>query len=228
MIARSARCLRSLRPDQRGPLGLRLGFVSKDQDHVGLTLYNGVGRNRICMGTTARALLDPTTGERQPGGEVKLWDLKTLRKIRTLRNDVGDFQVIAFSREGRRIALAERETGDFTKPVAVFVWDVETGQDLFTLRGHSDRVTALAFSPDDRRLATSSRDRTVKLWDMATGEEVLTLRGHTAGVECVAWSPDGLRLVSGSIDWTARVWDATPLKPEAPQGAEPAPASERP
>jgi WD40 repeat protein len=161
---------------------------------------------------SASAPADPASDHYNPGGEVKLWDLETGREIRTLRRGVGVFQVLAFSPDGRRLALAEG--GPFTKSGEVLVWDVPTGQDVFILRGLSSIVLDLAFSPDGRRLASGSHDRTIKLWDMDTGDEVLTLRGHTAGIRSLAFSPDGRRLASGGIDWTARIWDASPLVEE--------------
>jgi WD40 repeat protein/tRNA A-37 threonylcarbamoyl transferase component Bud32 len=144
----------------------------------------------------------------KPGGEVKVWDVETGREIRTLRRETGVFQVLAFSPDASRLALAEG--GSFATSGEAHVWDVATGGDVFILRGHTSNVTGVVFSPDGKRLASSSIDRTIKLWDMATGEEVLTLRGHTSGVASLDFSADGHRLASGGIDWTARIWDARP------------------
>jgi WD40 repeat protein len=175
------------------------------------------------------ALGGPDDGAARPGGELKLWDIATGRELATPRRGIGVFRVLAFSPDGRRLVLSGGHGVDPDEGRhEAHIWDAETGAEVSILRGHTGIVQEVAFSPDGSRFASAAWDNTVKLWDGETGQEVFTFRGHTAGVNGVAFSPKGDRLVSGSIDWTARVWDATPLKPEAPQGAEPAPASERP
>jgi WD40 repeat protein len=159
------------------------------------------------------APLDSATGQEKPGRELKLWDVATGREIRTVRDPTWRYQFVAFSPDGRLIALFwGAEIGE---PETVRILDTATGSEVLRLRGHTSMVQCLAFSPDGKRIATGSGDLTIKLWDASTGQEILSLRGHTAAVISVAFSPDGHRLVSGSIDWTARVWDATPL-PETP------------
>src|SRR6185369_5948349 len=103
--------------------------------------------------------------------EVKVWDPETGGEVRTLRRGVGIFLRMAFSPDGRRIALTHGDMRPNTPPGEIAIWDVETGRDVFTLSGHATHVTALAFSPDGRRLASGGTDRTVKLWDLETGAE---------------------------------------------------------
>jgi WD40 repeat protein len=160
------------------------------------------------------ALLDSATGPLKPGHELKLWDVATGREIRTVRDPTWRYRQVAFSPDGRLIALFWMS--EIGEPETVRILDTTTGSEVLALRGHTSLVLCLAFSPDGKRIATGSGDLTIKLWDATTGQEVLTLRGHSAGATSVAFSPDGHRLVSGSIDWTARVWDATPLSETSP------------
>jgi WD40 repeat protein/tRNA A-37 threonylcarbamoyl transferase component Bud32 len=157
---------------------------------------------------------DSATGLLKPGHELKLWDVATGREIHTVRDPTWRYREVAFSPDGRLIALfLMSEIGE---PETARILDTTTGSEVLRLRGHTSMVCCLAFSPDGKRIATGSGDLTIKLWDASTGQEVLSLRGHTAAVISVAFSPDGHRLVSGSIDWTARVWDATPLPETSP------------
>jgi WD40 repeat protein len=138
----------------------------------------------------------------------------TGRETRTVRDPTWHYRHVAFSHDGRLIAVFWFPgIGD---PETMRILDTTTGGEVLALRGHTSVVLCLAFSPDGKRIATGSGDLTIKLWDTATGQEVLSLRGHSAGVTSVAFSPDGHRLVSGSIDRTARVWDATPLPEPSP------------
>ncbi len=134
-------------------------------------------------------------------GTVKLWDTTTRRVDRTLRPDPAGVRALAFSPDGRRLALAGEK--------AVQVWDATTGQLVHPLRGHDGWVVAVAFSPDGQRVASGSFDTTVIIWDTGTGRPIQTLRGHEGPVMGVAFSPDGRRLASASLDRAVKVWDLT-------------------
>jgi WD40 repeat protein len=126
----------------------------------------------------------------------------------TLRPRGGGADKMAFSPDGRHVALADWNE----QQAEVLVWDLTTGRPVRTLRGYHSLLGALTFSPEDgRRLVTGGEDGTVRLWDPFTGEEVLTLRGHLGRVERLLFTRDGQRLVSVGEDRTARVWDARPM-----------------
>ena len=57
---------------------------------------------------------------------------------------------VAFSPDGRTLALASREG-------TVQLWDVASGKTLAVLKGHSSAVRRVAFSPDGRTLASGAR-----------------------------------------------------------------------
>jgi WD40 repeat protein len=115
---------------------------------------------------------------------------------------------VAFSRDGHRLATADREP-------AVRLWNADTFQPIGApLKGHTGIVTSVAFSPDGHRLASASYDGTVRLWNADTGQPMgRPLVGHTHWVERVAFSPDGHRLASASRDRTIRLWNADTGQP---------------
>ena len=113
-----------------------------------------------------------------------------------------DFNVLAFSEDGRRLAVAA------DAPV-VPVWDTDTGRVVVELRTRGPRVTAVAFHPRGDRLLTASPDGTVHQWDLRTGREVEPpYERHEGEVRAVAYSPDGLRVASAGVDRTVRLWQA--------------------
>ena len=63
--------------------------------------------------------------------------------------DAGMVEDVAFSPDGKTLAMASREG-------TVQLWDVATGKLLETLKGHSSAVRAVVFSPDGRTLASGS------------------------------------------------------------------------
>jgi dipeptidyl aminopeptidase/acylaminoacyl peptidase len=122
---------------------------------------------------------------------------------------------VAFSKDGKQIALAREE-----KSVSVHDWP--SGKKRIVLEGHGARVWTGAFSPDGKLLASCTGEYAqplvpgeVKLWDLATGKEKATLDGHKGLVFGVTFSPDGKLLLSTSWDGTVKVWDVATGKEKA-------------
>jgi WD40 repeat protein len=147
--------------------------------------------------------------------EVRLFNSRTGKPIRTLKGFSGSIHAVAFSPDGRRLACGgNRSQNQFVLGGEVTLWDVQSGQRTLTLFGHADTVLSVTFSRDGKRLASSSgnMDRPddpgeVKLWDALTGQEIHSLRGHTKMVSSVAFHPSGACLASASRDRTVKVWD---------------------
>lgn len=146
---------------------------------------------------------------------VRVWEIKTGRKVRTLSGHTGWVTSLAFSPDSRLLASASLSGH-------VKLWDNETGLEERTLAGHTESVNAVAFSSDGKTLATASGDSTVKLWDVETGRNTRTLTGHAAEVNAVAFSPDGKTIASGGADKMVKLWDAATgqLTREMPSAGE--------
>src|SRR5262245_3833504 len=119
---------------------------------------------------------------------------------------------VAFSRDGKQIALAREE-----KSVSVHDWP--SGKKRVVLEGHGARVWTAAFSPDGKLLASCTGEYSqpqvpgeVKLWDLETGKEKASLEGHKNLVFGVTFSPDGKYLLSTCWDGTVKVWDVATAK----------------
>jgi WD40 repeat protein len=81
---------------------------------------------------------------------------------------------LAFSPDGRTLALAGTEDEQQTGDGEIWVWELATGKRRTRYRGHRGLVSALAYSPDGRLLASGGADTTVLLWDRSRrpGEEL--------------------------------------------------------
>jgi WD40 repeat protein len=138
-------------------------------------------------------------------GEIKIWDLESLRCERTLEFTT-QVNCVQFSRDGRRLAAVD--------VYSLTLWDVDTGQQVFLRRDVDGLLEGVAFSPDGDRLATAggliavSANRSVKMWDAQDGHEIRSFPGHVGGLRSVAFSPDGRRLASAGLDQTVKLWDA--------------------
>lgn len=91
---------------------------------------------------------------------MKIADDSTL--IRKLERQNGAITALAWSPDGRRIAVAGAAA-------EVNVYDAETGTKVSSCKGHTAGIYTVAFAPDSGTLATGGFDGSVRLYDAATG-----------------------------------------------------------
>ncbi len=140
---------------------------------------------------------------------LSLWDLVKGQAVRRFPTRLIYPPCFAFSKDGKRLAVAGvLESGD-TWEGRVEIWDLTTGRQLHAFRAHHERVDCVAFSPDGRMLATGGDDRTVRLWEVASGQQRGVFKGHEDIIHAVAFAPDGRRLAASSSDAPVFVWDVT-------------------
>src|SRR5262249_49381714 len=143
------------------------------------------------------------------GHSISIFDVSACRETTHLAWDGSDFNGMAFSDDGRRLAVAA------DSPV-VSVWDTDTRHGVAQLRRPRARVRGVPFPPRDDRLLTASPDGTVHEWDLRTGREVEPpYDRHEGEVRAVAYSPDGQRVASAGVDRTVRLWRAEGRRDEA-------------
>jgi WD40 repeat protein len=76
-------------------------------------------------------------GELVPAGAeetIRIWDVTTGKKQRTLRGHVNGIFSVTFSADGKILATAGSQEGE------IILWDFVTGRKLFTLEPKTDRV----------------------------------------------------------------------------------------
>lgn len=105
-----------------------------------------------------------------PEGGIQLVDVQTGRPRREMNVRGRAASLVAFSREGNRLALcASGSQKGHTKRRLPYVgvYELVSGAER-ALIGHTDQVYALCFLADNRTLATASYDGTIRLWDTAS------------------------------------------------------------
>jgi WD40 repeat protein len=136
--------------------------------------------------------------------QVTIWDLTTVRPVKTLSNILAAVNDLRFSPDGRLLAVAG---GQPSAKGDLRLYEVADWKLLAALGGHDDVVFSVAFDASGRRLASASFDKTVRVWDVAAHKVERTFTGHSDFVYSVAFSPDGQWLASASKDRSVKVID---------------------
>ncbi|MDQ2904792.1 MAG: WD40 repeat domain-containing protein [Chloroflexota bacterium] len=137
---------------------------------------------------------------------IQVWDVATLKQLRTLQGHSDRVNRIRWSPDGRLLASASDDG-------TVRLWDGQRDIPRAVLQGPfaSNTVLSVAWSPDSRRLVAGYGNGAVEIWDAATntghallGQQATDLR--TKAVWGIAWSPDGKWIISPQYDGILHVW----------------------
>ncbi len=162
---------------------------------------------------------------------ARLFDLDTGNMTHALGSHPGDVQSVAFSHDGRRLAVGSRgERGLMDFAGDVRVWDLASGRRVAIFRRHGHGATAVAMSPNGQFVAAGSEDGFIAVWDVERGNQYIPgkedesewiysqgsatwlnrWRGpHRSPIIELAFSPDGCQLVAVSSECTsAWAWES--------------------
>src|SRR6266849_3939945 len=117
--------------------------------------------------------------------------------------------IVAFSPDGKRLAIASSSTGSQTSPAqnkSVTVMDDLTGRPL--VRFARVPLLAAAFSPDRKSLVTLDTADNAGVY-ATSGQALFKLKGQNGEITRVAYSPVGLVIATASSGGSAQLWDAT-------------------
>jgi WD40 repeat protein len=89
--------------------------------------------------------------------DLKLWDVKTGKLLRTIDVVPGNVHSLAISPDGRH-AVSSGTAG------LVQLWDLEKGKAILALTGHVGPANGVAFLPDGRTAVSAGDDSTIRLW----------------------------------------------------------------
>jgi Tol biopolymer transport system component len=162
----------------------------------------------VAVAITALAFSPDNTAIAASGyHEITLWKTADGALDRRLRGLAERVYEVAFSPDGKWMATASGDPGQFG---SVKLWLAEPnggGKPVRDLLESNDCVFAAAFSPDSKLLAAAGADRAIRIWEVDSGKELAVIEDHADWILDVAFSPDGKRLVSASRDKTSKVFD---------------------
>jgi WD40 repeat protein len=132
-----------------------------------------------------------------PGvARAQIWDVGRRSRIATLEGGEGDALAVAFSPDGRLLAVGGY--GTFVR-----IWDVRTAKVVHEL--NAGGVVALEFSRDGRILAVAGDG--ASLWDVETGTRLGPTLTVGKGETMMDLSSDGRRLLMTASDGRGAVWE---------------------
>jgi RNA polymerase sigma factor (sigma-70 family) len=136
---------------------------------------------------------------------LRVWDPAAGTELRRFADFDGCPGAMAFTRDGKALAVAELAVAESGQAVRIRDW--ATGRGLVPTGGHCAGALAAAVSPDGRIIATGGGDQCIRLWEACTGRPLLQLRGPEAPVSSLIFAPGEKLLVSGEYEGASRVWD---------------------
>lgn len=112
---------------------------------------------------------------------VKVWDMKTLKLIRTLTGHEHTVSSVVF-RNSNQIFTSSRDT-------TIKLWDLKLGWCLKSFKGHSDWVRSLDVNETQEYILSGSNDQSGRLSHGESGTGLGLLLGHNQVIETIKFVP---------------------------------------
>ncbi|CCD26721.1 ubiquitin-protein transferase activating protein CDC20 NDAI_0I01520 [Naumovozyma dairenensis CBS 421] len=138
-------------------------------------------------------------------GNTEIWDVETMRLIRTMRSGLG-VRIGSLSWLGALIASGAR-SGE------IQINDVRIKEHIVhNWSEHKGEVCGLAYKSDGLQLASGGNDNTMMIWDTRKAMPQWIKRNHTAAVKALSWCPYKPNLLAsggGQTDKYIHFWNST-------------------
>ncbi len=146
------------------------------------------------------------TGSRDKS--AKLWDLHSLREVRSFLGHEYSVTTVAFTPDGKFLFTGSSD-GTLRK------WDVFTGREINKINPFNETITDIVISPDGKYYAVSCLKYAVRIYRLDTDKPVKELEanpeGNRRGVN-LAFSADGNFLALGEDNRKASVYQTSDWK----------------
>ncbi|KAI8998131.1 WD40-repeat-containing domain protein [Gaertneriomyces semiglobifer] len=137
-------------------------------------------------------------------GDVEIWSLESLKKMRTMRGRTSRVGVLSWD---KNVLSSGARDG------SIWNHDVRIAQHrVAQLIQHESDVCGLKWRPDGQFLASGGNDNQVVIWDARSSIPKFTKTEHMAAVKALAWCPWQLNTLAsggGSHDRKVHFWNSS-------------------
>ena len=133
--------------------------------------------------------------------QIRVWDARDGRTIRTIRLDRGPVWAVAWSPDGGYLAF-----GDHDGTLAIL--ETRGWQVKLRFPQQSGMLRKIVWAHGSNRLATGDEHGALRVWDLGSGGLQYTVRPHTDNIASVSWSPDDQYIATASGDQSAVISDS--------------------
>ena len=137
-------------------------------------------------------------------GELNIWDVNKVKKVRTFQGHTARVSSIAWGRNS--LITGSRDKN-------ILMRDVRSRSHYYErLSAHTQEVCGLKWSLDDQLFASGGNDNKMYIWTPKSPQPIFKSNHHKAAVKALAWSPHQHGLLasgSGSADRCIRFWNAS-------------------
>ena len=179
---------------------VKLWNVSTGRTLRTLTGPKGMGGiESVAFSRDGKYVLSTIWGGTVEGGNLKVWEVRTGKELKTFKNVFLDLSAMDISPDGKTVITGAYDSDAFS----LRLWDLSTGRELRKMGGDVDvGGNSVAFSPDGRYLFAEAPYGTLRLFDIWDAKEVMTYEKKDGGsVTALTFSPDGRYFLA------ARGWD---------------------
>lgn len=136
-------------------------------------------------------------------GEVHIWDINKVKKVRTLEGHNARVGAIAW---GQSCMVSG------SRDKSILMRDIRSPRGFYQrLSGHKQEVCGLKWSFDDQMFCSGGNDNKLLIWTPKSEEPIFKTSKHKAAVKALAWSPHQHGLLAsggGTADRCIRFWNA--------------------
>jgi serine/threonine protein kinase/WD40 repeat protein len=146
-----------------------------------------------------------------PARPLQVWEASTGKLRFSVEREEHEPGPIAFSPDGRWIALGICNYDNITAPGKVRFFEVTTGKQTAQLDDFDSGVVDMAFSPDGSRFATVTRRGMLCVWNWSVAHAERRV-GTFAFASALAWSPRDSEIAVGHLNGTITCYDPRKLR----------------